>query len=150
MKKTALLVLAFFAAALFGCADSPAGGKLKFTLYVDGAIWREIRFEAGDSVALPSPSGENAVFLGWFCDEDLKEPFAERLFYDRSYTLYAKMTELPIIAPSAAAKRSFTLSILSPLPIKIGRLTAFLHSRIFSTVGGVPVSKPVTITASPS
>ena len=87
MKKTALLVLAFFAAALFGCADSPAGGKLKFTLYVDGAIWREIRFEAGDSVALPSPSGENAVFLGWFCDEDLKEPFAERLFYDRK--LYA-------------------------------------------------------------
>ena len=44
MKKTALLVLAFFAAALFGCADSPAGGKLKFTLYVDGAIWRDMRF----------------------------------------------------------------------------------------------------------
>ena len=105
MKKTALLVLAFFAAALFGCADSPAGGKLKFTLYGDGAIWLEIRFEAGDSVALPSPSGENAVFLGWFCDEDLKEPFAERLFYDRSYTLYAKMTELPDYPrpPSGAA-----------------------------------------------
>ena len=52
------------------------------------------------------------------------------------------------MAPSAAVSSSFTLLLLSPLPISMGSEVDFLHLDMFSTDGGVPVSKPVTMTAS--
>lgn len=100
MKKRLVLLSLFCAALAFFSACTEPGssaGKQKFTLYVQGKVWKEISFEPGASVELPTPSPAGYTFFGWYEDPAFQVPFLERLTYEEGGALYAKLVEDPAI-----------------------------------------------------
>ncbi len=91
IRKVLLAVCsALFAGCLFvGCASN----EVKVSYMVDGEVYREQSYELNADMALPKdPTKDGHVFVGWYTDEALTQPYAEgKITY--GMTLYAKFNK---------------------------------------------------------
>ena len=73
--------------------------------------------EIGSAIGmLPSPSRDNAVFIGWFTAADGGEKVGEDFVPDNAMTLYAHWLESPIFAPVSGTIFNESLTVLISCP----------------------------------